>query len=1374
MGVAPTAWVPLGPAPLISDRNMYGLVSGRATAVAIDPSDPSGNTVFVGGAYGGVWKSNNAAASPESLVQWTPITDDQASLATGAVSVKPDGSVVLVGTGEPNNSLDSYYGVGILRSTNGGASWTLISSADGGAHPFAGLGAAKFAWSTANGQTDTVVAAMATTAKGFDEGAITANTNRGLYRSTNGGQSWSYQALPDGAPISATDVVYNASAARFVAAIRYHGLYTSADGTNWTRATNQPAMLTAACSASATCPIYRGQLAVVPGRDEVYFWFVDLDDTGANDQGIWRSINGGAWAKISEVGLTNCGDPAGCGAENGFYNLTLAAVPDGNAVTDLYAGAVNLFKCKLPNDRSSCLTSDVNLPNSWVNLTHANGACSDKAKVHPAQHGMDFAVIGGKALLYFANDGGVNRALDGYSGLSVGSCDTAGTNQFDNLNGTLGSLTQFTSLSIDPNDQGTVLGGAQGNGSPATVSATSSATWTTVNGGDGGYSIINPANTSQWFTAYTDVSIQVCNNGIDCDATSFVPVVSNASVGGDAGSVYTPYILDPQNPDEFLVGTCRVWRGSTTGAAFLPVSPNFDMLSDTTCSGNEINFVRAIAAGGPVQGGFSSVVYAVTEGTGPNCAGGCGGPSGGEVWRTMNAGATEMSEVTGAINPLNYTISSVAIDGSDAAGRTAYVGVMGFVGAGNAHIWKTTNAGRTWVAFGDTTNGLPDAPVNALLVDSAAGTLYAGTDVGVFSSPTTSAAWAEVGPIAQPGASGYLPNVAVTAIRMFDSGGTKKLRASTYGRGIWEFALALAADFSNVISDSPQTIFPTQTATFHGTVTALNGYGSAVNLACTVSPTTTCTVSPTQITPTESGVQYTVTVSGPIADYTLTVDAVGTDSKTIRRKASAFLRVVDFGLTDPVPATVTSQVGGTSDATTFNVTAAGSFSGSVTLVCTGPVITAGASCNFSPSATVQPVAGSPVSASVTVSVPAGIAVNNYAVTIQAMTAGAPATKTKVFTLKVISAPDFTWTGGGSHTVLAGQITPAYTFTATPLSGTFTSDVTFSCSNLPDTTVKCLFNPTQISSGSRATTVTLMITTLGPNSGTGEAGRVRTSRRVQVLPMLLPLAGIVIAGCMGTRMRGRYRIAAIVAAMLLLGMFAACGGISGSGSGGGPPPPPDKITLSVSPSSTNVIAGGTTNFVAAVKNASSDVKWAVNGVEGGTATTGTIVNTGMDKATFTAPDSLSTPANFTITAVLVLDPTKSGSATVNIPAVGVVVAPSTTSLYADVPGNAWPVDATQRQFTATVNNAANQTATWAVAGGSANGTIDANGIYSAPASVPNPADVTITATSQADGTKSGSGTLTILTPTKLGTYPNITVSATEGVVAHSQMVTLTVQ
>ena len=174
--VSTAGWVPLGPAPLASDAGTgqnYGSVSGRATAVAIDPADATGNTVYIGGAHGGVWRSKNAgplSAGAASVVV-DSVLDYESTLAVGSIAIQPSGNtdttkgVILVGTGEPNSSGDSYYGLGILRSADGGATWTAITQDAGGAHSFAGLGFSKIAFSTANPQL--VVAATAAATQGF-------------------------------------------------------------------------------------------------------------------------------------------------------------------------------------------------------------------------------------------------------------------------------------------------------------------------------------------------------------------------------------------------------------------------------------------------------------------------------------------------------------------------------------------------------------------------------------------------------------------------------------------------------------------------------------------------------------------------------------------------------------------------------------------------------------------------------------------------------------------------------------------------------------------------------------------------------------------------------------------------------------------------------------------------------------------------------------------------------------------------------------------------------------------------------------------------------------------------------------------------------
>jgi hypothetical protein len=315
---------PLGPVPLASDATGTGFqdyhqVSGPATAVAIDPADATGNTVYFGGAQGGVWKSTNATTSVAS--NWTALTDDQATLSIGSMAIQPGNSnpsqsVILVGTGEADNSSDSYFGLGLLRSTNGGATREpLISTANAGTLSLSGLGATRMAFSTATGQTNTVVAAMAATSEGSVAGALSSNTYRGLCPSTDAGQTWTCDTLFSGGPseaTSATSVLYNAAPGLFFAALRYHGFYSSPDGLTWTRLLNQPGatglLSTTACPASyvTTCPIYRGEITVVPGRNEMYVWFVSADSSGDSvDQGIWQSENSGSsWTQISDLALS--------------------------------------------------------------------------------------------------------------------------------------------------------------------------------------------------------------------------------------------------------------------------------------------------------------------------------------------------------------------------------------------------------------------------------------------------------------------------------------------------------------------------------------------------------------------------------------------------------------------------------------------------------------------------------------------------------------------------------------------------------------------------------------------------------------------------------------------------------------------------------------------------------------------------------------------------------------------------------------------------------------------------------------------------------------------------------------------------------------
>jgi len=117
-----TTWTAIGPMPTVLPGSAVGLVSGRVTAIAVDPTNS--NIVYVGGAQGGVWKSTDGGA------HWSPAFDTEKTLAIGSIAIDPSScapgpcTTLYVGTGEQNFSGDSYYGAGIYKSTDGGATWS--------------------------------------------------------------------------------------------------------------------------------------------------------------------------------------------------------------------------------------------------------------------------------------------------------------------------------------------------------------------------------------------------------------------------------------------------------------------------------------------------------------------------------------------------------------------------------------------------------------------------------------------------------------------------------------------------------------------------------------------------------------------------------------------------------------------------------------------------------------------------------------------------------------------------------------------------------------------------------------------------------------------------------------------------------------------------------------------------------------------------------------------------------------------------------------------------------------------------------------------------------------------------------------------------
>ncbi len=962
-------WTAVGPNQVATLSS--GLVTGRITAIVIDPADPTGNTVYLGSTGGGIWKSINAAG-PAGNVTFKPLTDtlsvfDSSSQTIPSLSIgslATANGVLLAGTGDTNDATDFYYGAGILRSTDGGITWTLAQrSNDGvsGNHDFFGLSVAALAFSTLNPQT--VVAALSQSAEGI---LVNAPSNTaclmGLYYSSDAGITWHLATILDGNQVvqspqvlgitgnAATSVVWNPIRQLFLAAVAGHGYYSSPDGITWTRLKNQPGSglnlqtcptsLTA--SPTSTCPLFRGVLAVQPNTGDTFALTVDATN---HDQGLYQDVcntNGAACtnpitfaSQLNSAPLRQAGTTVVPQAD---YNLTLAAATSGTD-TILYAGTTDLYRCSLA---SGC---------SFRNTTNIQNGCTNPALVAPFHH----AIATLNSLLFLGNDGGIWRSTDAVN-QTAPPCSLDDATHFQNLNAGIGSLAEVLNFAQSPNDPAALLVGLGALGTAATSG--NSTPWNQLSTGEGGTVAIDPVNPSLWYLSTgPGVSIAHCSNGASCTASSFTStVIGPLQTDSDPAAIHAPWLLDPSFPDNLILGTCRMWRGPAIGGS-LWSSTNalgrpFGLPTAAAC-GSTSPIVRSIAAGGPLstassaQNTGSKVLYAGLAGSLDG-----GQTLGGYIFVSTSANLASTSTIwtdgalspvlndpvnAGIFNPGSFDISSIFVDPHDATGATVYTTVMGFGGNGISapHVYRSADSAAHWMNI---SANLPDAPANSVIVDpNDANTLYVALDTGVYvttqvSTCPVSNCWSVLG-TALPSAP--IVQLQAAALMSTGDGRTGELRAATYGRGIWQIPLLTAtAPAAPAIAINPFTVTYTSqqvgTASKPVTITVTNT-GTAPLVVTSVltsidfSQTNTCVGTPIVqsatcslqliFLPTTAGTRtglVTIYANVPGGQATASLTGTGTPGASIVLTPTALIfPATSVGATSPIQNLTISNSGGT-------------------------------------------------------------------------------------------------------------------------------------------------------------------------------------------------------------------------------------------------------------------------------------------------------------------------------------------------------------------------------------------------------------------------------------------------------------------------------
>jgi len=600
------AWTLIGPRPT-NTLVEYGpggaglpYAAGRIAAFAVDPRDA--NVAYLGAAGGGIWKTTDGGQN------WQPLTDDQPSLATGSIAIAPSNpDIVYVGTGEDNNSGDSYYGAGVLKSTDGGATWTQLAG------PFVG----PFSSSRTSGG-GARIAALAV--HPMDPNTVLAAVDRfppaasGIYRTSDGGQTWT---LVQGGAVG-TEVIFNPTDPTIAYAAlgtsvgsTLNGVYKSTDsGITWKASGGTIP------NALPTLNLGRIEIALAPSNPNILY--VGIQNASSNLfgtlLGMFKSTDGGqTWAPVLA--------PDYCTPQCSYNNVIRVHPKNPNVV--VAAG--------LPPWRST------NGGLTWSNIA-----------VGPS----GFAAHTDHHALAFSNDGG--RLYDGSDGGAFSTSDvTALSPTWANLNATL-AITEFSSnVSIHPSNPNIAYAGTQDN---STQMYTGNLAWDQVTPGDGGRTAIDPAIPSIWYASFNGITPLKFNGLTSVFSylfyifTDSYPYLRNGIATTDRSQFYPPMVMDPSNPLRLYYGTQRLYQSSDGAGTWTAIS------TDLTAS--NVGTITAIA----VSPSFP-VAVAIGTNTGKVQVTNSALQSGAVEWIDRSAGLPGRSVAQVAFDPITVTTVYAVLSG---------------------------------------------------------------------------------------------------------------------------------------------------------------------------------------------------------------------------------------------------------------------------------------------------------------------------------------------------------------------------------------------------------------------------------------------------------------------------------------------------------------------------------------------------------------------------------------------------------------------------------------------------------------------------------------------------------------------------------------
>ncbi|NNF02334.1 MAG: T9SS type A sorting domain-containing protein [Bacteroidia bacterium] len=688
------SWTSMAPSSWVNGTSGYNGGLGRVNCVAFHPTIVS--TIYIGTPAGGLWRSTNTGST------WTSLTDGIPSIGVSGIAVANSNTIyILTGDGDGGDT-DC---IGVLKSTNAGETW--LSTGLSFSIPTSTRGY-KLVMSPANSNI------------------LLAATSAGLYRTTNGGVSWS--VVQSG---SFRDIEYKSDDPTVVFAVTTNTFYRSTDsGATWTAISGAPLPTGESRIAIAVSPA---------NANYIYYLAGPGGPSSGQFKGFYCSVDAGlTWISRSTTPNILNSSLAGTGTSSqSTYDLAVAV--SGTSVSTILTGGINVWK-------STNFGSNWTINSHWnTGTATANGLEYTHADIHALElNPLDNSI-------WCGSDGGIFRTTNN------------GTTWTDLSTGL--RIMQFYKIAGTPANSNLIIGGTQDNGSNEWDGGSSV---DHMYGADGMDCMIDHSNSNIYYFSTQNGGLRKSTNGGS--------TCSSIKPSGSSGSWVTPYVMNPSNSSIIYAGYSDIYK-TTNGGTSWSISTTLSGSGALAHGTNNTNRVYASSgsqiymtndAGGTwtnVSTGLPSITITditVNPDNSPEVWVTFGGYTAGEkVYRSANAG-TSWTNMSGSLP--NVPINCIAFEDNNASPDDAV-----YVGADVGIFYRDATLGA-WTTF---SNWLPNVPVFDLEIHQANNVIRAGTyGRGLWTSATYTscqASWV-LGGTAAPGYSFYQASDFITSTREINGG----------------------------------------------------------------------------------------------------------------------------------------------------------------------------------------------------------------------------------------------------------------------------------------------------------------------------------------------------------------------------------------------------------------------------------------------------------------------------------------------------------------------------------------------------------------------------------------------------------------------------